>query len=481
MESKSKIKSKIKTKINIIDILIMYIIANPILDILSFIFRNQLETTYSLTTILRPIIPILIFIYIFFKKTTKKEKKYILLGGIIYATYAVIHILIYKNIITGSSFGGVTKELQYLVKYSFMILTLYIFIRVIDNKQKVNQVQKAVAISSFIMITSIYIAIITGTSSTTYIEGIGHKGWFESGNSVGAILLISMCISLPIIKIRKNLKKKDMAWNLFVSINILITSIYLIKIIGTRTGTFGCILVIGIYIIMQMILNKVSKKVISGICITGIIGVVVIISGSAMSKRQELLAQFEQNNNKENKQKVYVTGSIFKLREEILNKTMSKEYMSDIQQNSIIAFCNKAEKLNINSTDQRMQALIYNIELVKEQKNILTIFLGNGFNANFCELVLEMECIAILLNFGIIGFILFVIPYLVIITKSVIIGIKNMKKLDIEYIMNIAGLSLTIGLAVMSGYIFINISITTLLGIMSVVASIKNKELKGLN
>ena len=258
---------KNKSKIKVIDILIMYIIANPILDILSFIFRNQLQTTYSLTTILRPIIPILIFIYIFLKRTTKKEKKYILVGCIIYAIYAVIHILIYKNIIRGSSFGGVTKELQYLVKYSFMILTLYIFIRVIDNKEKVNKVQKAVAISSLIVIVSIYIAIITGTSSTTYIEGIGYKGWFESGNSVGAIILINMCISLPIIKIRKNLEKKDKIWNLLVSINIILTSIYLIKIIGTRTGMFGCILVIGIYTIIQMILNKVSKKIILGICI----------------------------------------------------------------------------------------------------------------------------------------------------------------------------------------------------------------------
>ena len=124
--------------------------------------------------------------------------------------------------IRGCTFGTIIHETQYIVNYSFMVLCLYVFCSVfsvtstqcnntIVNSERVHKaIKKSLIVSLSIYIVSIYISIITNTSSTTYIEGIGYKGWFESGNSISAILVLSTFIVLSfIMKIRSKYSKKD--------------------------------------------------------------------------------------------------------------------------------------------------------------------------------------------------------------------------------------------------------------------------------
>ena len=49
------------------NILCVFIIICPILDIASFLFRQYFNTNISISTFIRPIIPIIAVIYIFFK------------------------------------------------------------------------------------------------------------------------------------------------------------------------------------------------------------------------------------------------------------------------------------------------------------------------------------------------------------------------------------------------------------------------------
>ena len=102
--------------------------------------------------------------------------------------------------------------------------------------------------------------------------------------------------------------------------------------------------------------------------------------------------------------------------------------MSESQKQSILDLYNTANKLNVTNNDQRMQQLIYNIALVKNQKNLGLIIFGNGYMANFRELVLEMEIPAFLFNFGILGFTLYFVPFLAIFVYGAYIAIKNIRK-----------------------------------------------------
>lgn len=92
------INEKIR-RISLENILCFFIIICPILDMVSFLFRNIFNTTISPSTILRPIIPIIVIIYLFFKEN-RKFKLYIFLIGIIYLIYAILHLYIFKTLQT---------------------------------------------------------------------------------------------------------------------------------------------------------------------------------------------------------------------------------------------------------------------------------------------------------------------------------------------------------------------------------------------
>ena len=108
-----------KHKIKLENIMCVFIILCPILDIASFVFRNTFNTKISPSTIIRPIIPAIAILFLFIKKD-RKFKKNMIIVGTIYAVYAAIHIYLFSKIKTGMSFGSETHELQYIINYTFI-------------------------------------------------------------------------------------------------------------------------------------------------------------------------------------------------------------------------------------------------------------------------------------------------------------------------------------------------------------------------
>ena len=94
------------------------------------------------------------------------------------------------------------------MNYTFLVFNLvvfyYIFIKENREKTRIQNLRIAILIMCAIYIVSIYIAILTGTSSYTYTgEKIGYKGWIESGNSLSAILCVSTFLILPLVNNKK--------------------------------------------------------------------------------------------------------------------------------------------------------------------------------------------------------------------------------------------------------------------------------------
>ena len=466
---------KLKGKINIENILCIFIILCPILDIASFLWRNCFNTSISPSTILRPIIPICIAIYLFFKEG-KKFRKWVIIGGLIYLIYGIIHLLIFQNLHTLSSYSNVTHEAQYIINYTFMILVLGIFLYVFKDKD-VKNLNKSIIISAGIYIISIFIAILTKTSSSTYIEGMGYKGWFESGNSISIILILSTFICLI------NLNDKKLR-KLIIPLIILV-GIYLTTLIGTRVGLYGFILVLVLYALVEIFYNilnkqKLNKKtvllVVAGICA---VLLVVIAVGSSTIQRRQHLNNIQKNIVDENTNiESHVTGSILEIKQGIDNKTLEEGYLSEAQEKSIIELYDIANKLNIKNNDQRMQQLIYNVVLVKNQHNILSILFGNGYMNNFRELVLEMEIPAFLLNFGICGFVLYFMPFLAIFIYSAYMGIKNIRKISKEYILLLLGVGFAFAISFLAGYTFFNMSTMTIIVVMNTLLMKQIRKIK---
>ena len=467
-----------KNKLKIEKILCVFIIICPILDIISFIYRNIFNTNISPSTITRPIIPAIIILYLFIKKE-KKFKIHLLIIAIIYTIYATIHLYIFTKVKTGISYSNEIHEMQYLINYTFMVLNLFLY-TYIFKISNIEKLKKSIIISTVIYIASIYLAILTGTSSSTYIEGMGYKGWFESGNSISSILLLSMYIYLPYVKDSKYRK---------IVIPILIcVGIFLSMLIGTRAGLYGFILIITLYISLEAIYNliknrKINKKFIIGGFGTVLIIIVMVVGiGSTTMKRRKHLQGIESNITDETKQgNSHITGSLLDIKQKIEDNTLEENYMSEEQKKSVIDLYNVANKLEVKNNDQRGQQLIYNVALVKNQKNPILIIFGNGYMANFRELVFEMEVPAILINFGILGFVLYLGPFIAILFLGIYKGILNRKKIDSEYIFLLLGCGFAFALSFFSGYTFFNVSTTMMIIVLNVtliakIQKIDNKQ-----
>ncbi|MCI8352156.1 MAG: hypothetical protein HFJ58_00770 [Clostridia bacterium] len=469
-----EILKKVKEQVTIENLLYAFIIISPILDMASFIFRNIFNTSISPSTFIRPIIPICIITYIFFKDKIKLK---LIMVSSIYAIYAVVHLIIFNILKTESSYSGIVHELQYLVNYTFMILNLFIYLYTF-KKHNTKKLQASVLISITIYIVSIFISIITKTSSSTYIEKMGYKGWFESGNSISAILILSMFILLNIVK-----EKKYRYWVIAI---IILVGIYLTTLIGTRVGLFGFILTLFLYAAVEIfvaILHKaqLNKNILIG-SVIAIIAIVVVVGvvGSTTLQRRKHLENIEGNIiDKTNNTMSHISGSLLEIKEKIDKNELADGYMSEESKKSILDLYNFANKHNVVNNDMRTQQLVYNFYLVKNQANPLYMLFGNGYMTNYRELVLEMEIPAFLFNFGVIGFTLYFVPMLLIACYSIYIGFKNRKEVDTEYIMLILGLLFSFALAFLSGYTFFNMSTTTIIIVICTLLMLKSKEIKG--
>ena len=451
---------KIKEKITLENLMCLFILICPLLDILSFLFRNYFETSFSPSTIIRPIIPIICFIILFFKEKNKKQKIMVIL---IYGIYSLIHMFLFQKLHNQSSYGNLQNEMQYIINYSFMIINLYLFYKIIKNK---NKIEKTIFITLLIYIVTLFISIITKTSSSTYLEGIGYKGYFESGNSLCTVLILDLCIILGNTNL-KEIKK---------ILLIILTGIYLCVFSGMRTGLFGFSLILSIFILAKFFIvirdnKKINKKQLIIIVMLIIFSVIALfICGSETLKRRKLLKQNEELGvDLETQEKRYVTGDILNLYKKIKDENVPEEYMSNEEKRAIIDLCEYAEKIKLSNVNLRAQQFLYNIFLVKEQKNILLILFGNGYKNQTGELVMEMETFSLLFNFGLIGFILYFEPFIAIFFISLYKLIKTRKNVNIEYVMYFTGVTVAIFLSSFSGYVFFNFSSMTMAIILNVI------------
>jgi O-antigen ligase len=107
------------------------------------------------------------------------------------------------------------------------------------------------------------------------------------------------------------------------------------------------------------------------------------------------------------------------------------------------------------------------------------ILFGNGYLINTNELVWEMEFPAFAFNFGLIGFTLFMLPFIINLIRCVKVYVKNIKKVDTEVIMLLSSIILSFVLSTLSGYTFFNSSSMIIIIASNVLINNKVKTIKG--
>lgn len=491
ISDESLIKKEKNNKIFTMEnLLCLFIIICPVLDISSFIFRNYFNTNISISTFIRPIIPIIAITYIFFKDKLKLQLIFI---AAVYIIYSLCHMYIFNLLKTESSYGNEIRELQYLVNYTFMIMNLFIYIYffIKKNRQKeirdeekgrtINKLKKVVLITLTIYITLMYLAIITKTSSFTYTEDkIGYKGWFESGNSIGTIMLLILFIITPMSS-----KKNNIIIRVWTIIILVLVALYLTVFLGTRTGLLGFVSVILLYVVISIIHGilhnrNVDKRIILIVILVFFaIGIALTIFGSkTIERRKQLREREDQIYDFMTEQPAHVTGDIVNLVKQIKEGSLSSDYMSETVQQTMLDLYNIANQKEVSYTNMRQLQFIYHSTLVKKQNSIPILLFGNGYMTHFYEMIFEMEVPAFLYNFGIVGFFIYFMPFFAISIYGVYILLKKYKDITIEFAMIVFGLCFAIMISALSGYTFFNSSTMMIIILLAIllIDGIKNIE-----
>ena len=89
-----------------------------------------------------------------------------------------------------------------------------------------------------------------------------------------------------------------------------------------------------------------------------------------------------------------------------------------------------------------------------------------------------MEIPAFLFSFGIIGFLLYFVPFLVIVVYGMYQGFKNIKKIDEEYLMILIGSVFVFVLSFFAGYTFFNSSNMMMIIVLNTLLINKINQLK---
>ena len=223
-------------------------------------------------------------------------------------------------------------------------------------------------------------------------------------------------------------------------------------------------MVLGFYIVSSILLNFIKNKKISYKKIGIGIGVLVIliggifVIGSSTLERRKYLGNEDTGIIDINTGDVgHTTVDTSNMIYQIKNNTLVEGYLSDEQKNAYLELYRIANEKKFKATDRRKQEFVYQYSLIKEQKNILYILFGNGYLASYGELILEIELFAILFNFGILGFAIYLGPFIFMMVVAIKKLFKN-KKINSEIIMNIFGLLLSIGLSCFMGAMFFSVS-----------------------
>ena len=362
----------------------IWLLLQPIIDlIVSLTIRNS-DCSITIGIILRGLFLLtLLLVTIFSKKI--KNKKNIYAYFIVLFVYFILYMLIRINE-NSFSFGLIVSEVKYIFKYFYYPIVLLTMYQLKDYFELDNdKLKKILVINLFIITFSIILSYLTNSAYSSYGNGnSGIVGWFYSANEIGAILVILY----PYTFLIKN--NKQVIFNTIVMLLTIISSIYM----GTKTTYFGIILSLVFYII-YILLFKIKDSVkakykVSYITLSVILLVTLSFISPMFKNIENTTNEYKDNDN------VIVDNVIFSSRLNFL-KIDSKIYKES----------NIADKffgIGLTGDDKRDYPFEKRSEL------------------DFCDLFLR---------YGILGFILYMLPIVILLIKMIkICFIEKLKNID---------------------------------------------------
>ncbi len=418
-------------KINMKNIIIIYILVHPIIDVITSLLVRNVNEILTLGIVVRTLFMLGVATY----SLIVSEKKYRIKSFIYYAL-----LLAYMLAFLGIKFSkhgteGILTQIKGIVKTFYLPIILVALIPIF--KKDNIKVDNKILIYSLLGYTAvIFLARICGVGYRTYPDKEGTFGLFFAANEIGAILAsVSPILVLSLLNGEKG-----------KVINFITLFLYIFAILemGTKAPFFGALILAVISFIICVIRFFVAdkktylKKGIVIICITLIS--IMALPYSPVGKNIEktngvtlpkISFSFNKNNNNSNEEKH--------------EEEHKEEEEPDKKLDSLIS--------------GRDDYLRDNMERYKAS-NILNKIFGIGYVVydyeNPIDLkLIEMDYFDIAICDGVLGFILYFIPFVIIavcILKYIVLNIKKVI-INQDVLLMFYSLVICVAVALLAGHV----------------------------
>lgn len=388
-------EQSIKKNINLI--IAIFILIQPLLDLLTGLCLHLLKVNLTVGIIVRIIFLIFIcFITLFTFKKKKILIPYLIIG--LYFIFYLLGIILYKE-------NGLFIELQGLLKvFYFPILLISLYS--LKDEIRISKMTLFVTLFSYLIL--IFVPTLLGIGYKTYeITKAGTLGFFNSANEISGIISLLTPIMFIIIKESKNILFK-----------IIVSIIYLVVIlmIGTKTPllTLGITSVISLIFFLK---KSVKERKVKNITVTILIVLLSTITLSVIIPKTNFYKNI-------------------------------RTHLDYLELDNITEVFTDIELVDHFIFSQRLTFLRNKASLYQKSSLYQKIF-GIGYLKNEkATKLIEMDYFDILFSHGIIGFIIFFG-----ITLKVLLKVANKQNESFEKYMLNTSFILIIFLAFFTGHI----------------------------
>lgn len=419
-----------------------YVLLQPLLDFITSLTVRFTASSVTVGMLFRILFIGLIGIYFLF--FYKAEYKKTLLGTYIFtAVYGI------ANIIISALYSGTGTLLEngkmFFKMYYFVFVLLFFFALYKEKEFTVSD--KSLTVVFICYASTIFISAITNTSFVTYDYAKGYCGWFYAANETGAIISCLAAVALFYALNAKN-------WVLKISVFFLIAfvSVY----IGTKVpflACFGIIILLTLFYIIKWIITKTPTARNFSLQLIALFLVTVLLF--------QLNSPIKQNNSVMTNEHFdsHVTENLDDDDPEEKAELYDHDHIKAVLNNSDFAY--KTFLIANWLLSDRLIIIIPAIDAYLKSSLPQKLF-GLGYifetpaNTTFKNLI-EMDFAALIINHGIIGFLIYIVVigiFAVICIKKFFKNIKQFFLMERE-LTYIYAILITIACAFLAGHVFV--------------------------
>lgn len=420
--------------------LLLFIVFQPILDLLTSFSIYVLHMSATVGIVVRFAFMLLALGYLLLHHKQQGAKKYILylcLFGIVLAIGLVNNLMIKSPV----SFG---EEVKFIMKSVYPIVLLFGYIIALkelkNNEFAFHKIITYFLYATLILSVSIIAAMATGTDFPSYPNSkIGSRGWFFAGNDLSSIF----AIMFPIVVLYSVHKTTSFSKVYYWIPTVL--AMYASIMIGTKVGYGAIVITLGIALFFLFIEYMIHRKK-EGKGFTYLVNTVVaavVLGGLLVLTPQTPIAK-----------NMTIHLQIYEYKKSVQEEKDQKE-------GKVIT---EEEHKEGELTDSEMKSLIYSdrdkfLKVYKQYYKDAPLsqkLFGMGYAGNYTTKMklVEMDFHDLFFAFGIVGFLMYLLPLLYFGIKIFIRLITNFKKLfSVKHMLLASTLVLSLGIGFMSGHV----------------------------